>query len=323
MQNQKDILLLDCHDVRALLTHDESLKCVRHAYEAHSAQSGRAFSLVREFVGANAVFGIKSGDISGEKVLGLKVAGFWPGNNLQGKDAHQATIILIDPETGRPKGFFDGNYVTSMRTGAAGGIGIEMLARKDSTQLCVFGSGVQAQIQLDYALRVMPSLAIVAYVTVNSQPDDSFEKQFSVRCNITHAANADAAVSQADIVITATPSKQALFSVEAVKPGTHINAVGADTKGKRELPAGLLEKALLVVDDMVQARNVGESQWSPGCEMLEIGTLLRSQVPFERPASAISIFDMTGLALQDLTVAQSLYQTATAQARGQRLPWAW
>ncbi len=251
------------------------------------------------------------------------MAGFWPGNHLLGKDAHQATIVLIDPDTGRPKGFFDGNYVTAMRTGAAGGIGIQMLAREDSARLCVFGAGVQAQIQLDYALRARPSMRSVAYVTMTGQPNAAFESKFSARCSITHASDADEAVAQADIVITATPSKQPLFSAEAVKPGTHINAVGADTKGKRELPGWLLERALLVVDDMVQARNVGESQWSPGCEMTEIGALLLSQDTFVRNASDISVFDMTGIALQDLTVAQSLYQSATAQARGRRMPWPW
>jgi ornithine cyclodeaminase len=326
MPSQNDILLLDCHDVQALLTHEDSLSCVRHAFEAHSAQAGRAFPLVREFLGDNAVFGIKSGDIAAEKVLGLKVAGFWPGNRRHGKDAHQATILLVDPDTGRPKGLFDGNHVTSMRTGAAGGIGIQMLAREDSTRLCVFGAGVQAQIQLDYALRARPSVQSVAYVTFTGQPDAVFESKFSSRCSIAHVRDADEAVAQADIVITATPSKHALFSAEAVRPGTHINAVGADTKGKRELPAGLLEKALLVVDDMAQARQVGESQWSPGCEMTEMGALLLSQTPqnpFVRPASAISVFDMTGIALQDLAVAQSLYQSAIAQARGRRLPWPW
>jgi alanine dehydrogenase len=323
MQIQNDILLLDCHDVQALLTHDESLRCVRHAFEAHSAQTGRVFSLVREFLCTNTVFGIKSGDINSEKVLGLKVAGFWPGNRQLCKDAHQATIILIDPDTGRPKGFFDGNHVTSMRTGAAGGIGIQLLANKDSARLCMFGVGVQAQVQLDYALRARPSLRSVVYVTSNGRPNADFENQFSSRCSIAHAHNADEAVSLADIVITATPSKQPLFSTESVQPGTHINAVGADTRGKRELPAGLLEKALLVTDDMAQARQLGESQWSPSCEMTEIGTLLRSQTPFVRPASAISVFDMTGIALQDLAVAQSLYQSATTQTCGRRLPWPW
>ena len=322
-----DLLLLADSDVQALLSHTETLRCVRQAFAAHSARSGRVFPLVRERVGKTeedrAVFGIKSGDIADAKVLGLKIAGFWPGNRALGKDAHQATIVLIDPDTGRPRALFDGNHVTSMRTGAAGGIGIQLLAREDSTRLCVFGAGVQARIQLDYALRVRPALRQVVYVTASGQPDPAFENAFAPRCSVAHAPDADAAVAQADVVITATPSRQALFSLAAVRPGTHINAVGADTQGKRELPAGLLEQALLVVDDPAQARSLGESQWAPHCAMAEIGALLLGPTPWARPAAAISVFDMTGIALQDLTVAESLYQSASTQARGQRLAWPW
>lgn len=328
MPNLDNILLLDGHDVQTLLTHEATLECVRHAFKAHSDKTGRAFPLVREHLANNAVFGLKSGDIASEKVLGLKVAGFWPGNALRGKDAHQATILLIDPDTGRPRCLLDGNHVTAMRTGAAGGIGIETLAREDSAHVCVFGTGVQAQIQLDYALRARPSLVSVSYVTATGQPNAHFESRFSARCSIAHQPDPNQAVSQADIIITATPSQQALFSLQAVRAGTHINAAGADTRGKRELPAGLLEQATLVVDDMAQARNVGESQWSPDCEMTEIGTLIGSpdSRPLSRRADAISVFDMTGIALQDLTVALSLYQTAlgaTPPTRGRQVSWPW
>nr|WP_315429227.1 ornithine cyclodeaminase family protein [uncultured Albidiferax sp.] len=321
-----DLLLLDNADVQALLTHDNTLRCVRRAFEAHSARSGRTFPLVRESLGGQTVFGIKSGDIAADQALGLKVAGFWPANRALGKDAHQATILLMDPATGRPLGLFDGNHVTAMRTGAAGGIGIQQLARPDSRRLCLFGSGVQARIQLDYALRVCPSLTQVDYVTAQGQPNPALEALFRPRCDITHAPNADTAVARADIVVTATPSRQPLFSRAAVRPGTHINAVGADTKGKRELPEGLLEQALLVIDDTAQARQLGEAQWAPADYPLrEIGTLLpdTSDTDWQRPADAITVFDMTGIALQDLTVAQSLYALAGAHGRGRRMAWPW
>ena len=179
---------------------------------------------------------------------------------------------------------------------------------------------MQARIQLDYALRVCPSLTQVDYVTAQGQPDLVLEALFRPRCDIAHVPHADTAVARADIVVTATPSRQPLFSRAAVRPGTHINAVGADTKGKRELPEGLLEQALLVVDDIAQARQLGESQWAPDCPLREIGTLL-PDIGWQRPAEAITVFDMTGIALQDLTVAQSLYTLAGEQSRGRRLAW--
>jgi alanine dehydrogenase len=320
------LLLLNAQDILALLTQSQALADVRRAYISHSTKAGKIFPLVREPLPSNAVFGIKSGSIMEEKLLGFKAAGSWPANTAKGKDSHQGTIMLFDPETGRPLVLMDGNHITSMRTGAAGGIGIQMLAREGSTRVCVFGSGVQAQIQLDYALHVQPSIRDVMYLTANGQTDVAFESKFKARCNLRHATHADEAVSQADIVITATPSRQALFSLEAVKPGTHINAVGADTKGKRELPLGLIEKAFVVVDDVAQARGVGECQWASERDVIEIGSLLQGNAtqPFQRPPDAITVFDLTGIALQDLTVAQSLYQTAMSRSfpqQGQRIQW--
>ncbi|MDB5848607.1 MAG: Ornithine cyclodeaminase [Rhodoferax sp.] len=316
------LLLLDGTDVRALLSHDAALHGVRQAFMAHSSGAGRSFGLVREAIAAGAVFGIKSGEIAGNALLGLKAAGFWPANPGRGLDAHQASILLVDPATGRPRCLMDGNHVTAMRTGAAGGIGIAVLARADSQRLCVFGAGVQARIQIDYALRACPAVRELVYVTADGQANQAFEEQFAARCRVALSTDADTAVASADIVITATPSRLPLFSLDAVRPGTHINAVGADTRGKRELPAGLLERStLVVVDDRLQAQTVGEGQWVTGCATAEIGELLGQTPAWVRPPAAITVFDLTGLALQDLVVAAALVEAAEARGLGQRLAW--
>ncbi len=323
MSNNSDLLILGRDDVAHLLVHDGVLQCVERAFVLHSTEAGRGFPLVREFLAGGAVFGIKSGGISGDKVLGLKAAGFWPNNTTLGKEAHQATILLVDPETGRALAVIDGNQVTTMRTGAAGAVGLQLLSRSDSKCLCLFGTGVQAAIQLDFALRVRPSIGTVNYLTANKKPDLGFEARFRERCNISHSADSQRSVADADIVVTATTGKTPLFLSDAVSPGTHINAVGADTKGKRELPEGLLAKAIVFVDDLTQARQIGETQWRPETEVTEIGTLLLKSSRFTRHADDITVFDMTGLALQDLVVADFLYQSAVAQRSGQRFPWPW
>lgn len=318
-----ELLLLDGNTVRALLSRDEALAAVRQAFEHHSAGAGRVFSLVREALGEGAVFGVKSGDIAAQGILGLKAAGFWPANHALGKEAHQATILLLDPATGRPLSLLDGNHITTLRTGAAGGIGIQVLARADCRRVCVFGSGVQAQIQLEFALKVRPSIDAVAYITADGVRAAAFEARFGASVRVRHEVDADLAVSKSDIVITATPSRAALFSDAAVQPGTHINAVGADTRGKRELPAGLLARSRLVVDDTTQARQFGEAQWAPESPMTDIGAILLGQHPFERRPTDITIFDMTGLALQDLVVARLLLDKARGDGSGRRLPWFW
>lgn len=316
------MLLLDGPTVQRLLQPDAVLAAVREAFLLHSAGQGRVFPVVREALATGGVFGIKSGDVAAQALLGFKAAGFWPSNRALGGEPHQATIMLFDPVSGRPVCLLDGNAITTARTGAAGGIGLQRLARADSSSLCIFGTGVQAQVQLDFALRLLPALRQVRYVTHSGQRATDFEQRFAGRCDIAHAPDANAAVSASDIVVTATPGAGPLFDAPAVRPGTHLNCVGADTQGKRELPDGLLPRVRLVVDDRIQARRIGEAQWAPAVPCEEIGDLLGGQGS-ARAADAITVFDMTGLALQDLTVARSIHERALAGGLGTAIDWPW
>lgn len=321
---QASLLLLDKDVVEQLLTPAEVTQAVRDAFLLHGRHEGRVFQVVREKLSTGGVFGIKSGDVASEKLLGFKAAGFWPSNRQRGGEPHQATILLFDPETGRPLCVIDGNAITTVRTGAAGGLGLEALARKDSRCLTVFGTGVQARSQLRFALSTLPHLTLVHYVSVNRNADPDFEAAFAGQCDILCARDADKAVSESDVVITATPGVGPLFDANAVRAGTHLNCVGADTAGKRELPPGVLERArLVVVDDREQAAQLGEMQWATETPSVELGALLLEQVQFVRTHSDITVFDMTGLALQDLTVARLIYARASQQSLGSRIAWPW
>jgi ornithine cyclodeaminase/alanine dehydrogenase-like protein (mu-crystallin family) len=249
MRADATLLLLDKDAVEQLLTPAEVTQAVRDAFVLHGRREGRVFPVVREKLATGGVFGIKSGDVPSQGLLGFKAAGFWPCNREAGGEPHQATILLFDPATGRPHCVIDGNAITTVRTGAAGGLGLSLLAREDSTRLTVFGTGVQARSQLRFALRTLPRLSSVHYVSVDRSSDPAFESLFADQCDIRCARDADRAVSESDVVITATPGAGPLFDNRAVRPGTHLNCVGADTAGKRELPAGLLQRARLVVDD--------------------------------------------------------------------------
>ncbi|ONH51582.1 ornithine cyclodeaminase [Pseudomonas cedrina] len=323
MQKHSVLKLLDRDHVDNLIRPDRILEAVKEAFILHSKDEGQVFPVVRQALSTGGIFGIKSGGISGEGVLGFKAAGFWPANRNQDGEPHQATIMLIDPVTGRPLCVIDGNTVTTLRTGAAGAVGLELLARPDSHRVCVFGTGVQASIQLDYALKVLPSLREVIYLTANGSTDAHFESRFCDRYRITHSTHADGAVKISDVVITATPGGGSLFDAASVRPGTHLNCVGADTKGKRELPAGLLNVARVVVDDYSQATQIGECQWHEGIVVTEIGDLLTGKATVSRRTDEITVFDMTGLALQDLTVARLLYQQAKLQSVGHDISWPW
>ena len=323
MPSDATLLLVDKLAVDAVLVADDVLLAVLEAFVLHSQREGRVFPVIREPLATGGIFGIKAGDVQSQSLLGFKAAGFWPSNRRQGGEPHQATILLFDPATGRPYCVIDGNAITTVRTGAAGALGLQTLARADSQRLVIFGTGVQARSQLGFALRVLPGLKQVRYVPSDRQPHADSEALFSSQCDIQHAHDANDAVLEADIVITATPGGGALFDANAVRPGTHLNCVGADTKGKRELPEGLLAKARVVVDDLHQAAQLGELQWSPSTPAQELGDYLSGTVAADRNPSEITIFDMTGLALQDLTVARLIFQKASTVGVGTRVAWPW
>lgn len=160
-------------------------------------------------------------------------------------------------------------------------------------------------------------------MNADRQRDDSFERHFAGRLPVTCATDADGAVARSDVVITATPGGGPLFRADAVQPGTHVNCVGADTKGKRELPEGLLARVRLVVDDLVQSRQIGESQWAPETPCVQIGDLLSGKAALERAPGDITVFDLTGLALQDLTVARQVDEKARESGHGIAVHWPW
>ncbi|OLL31026.1 ornithine cyclodeaminase [Burkholderia sp. SRS-W-2-2016] len=323
MPTDAKLLLLDRDVVEPALQAGQVMAAVREAFILHSQRAGRIFPVVREKLHTGAVFGIKSGDVASRNLLGFKAAGFWPANRGAGGEPHQATIALFDPATGRPLCIMDGNAITTARTGAAGGLGLQQLARPDSSRICVFGTGVQARVQLQYALKLLPQRCTVQYVNVTGETDPAFEAAFHDRCAIGVAKDRNAAVANSDVVITATPGGGALFDADAVQPGTHLTCVGADTDGKRELPDGVLQRARIFVDDEVQARGIGECQWAASLACAEIGDLLAGTISFERAATDITVFDMTGLALQDLTVAEFLYRHAQTERLGTSIAWPW
>jgi len=323
MRSDAKLLLLDKDAVERLLVPEDVLGAVREAFELHSQRQGRVFSVVREALGTGGIFGIKSGDVEGQGLLGFKAAGFWPANRTRGAEPHQATVMLFDPATGRPLCVIDGNAITTARTAAAGALGLSRLARRDSEVVTVFGTGVQARAQLQAALRALPSLKKIRYVSVDRTPRPDFETAFHGCGELRCASDANAAVAASDVVITATPGAGPLFDASALQPGTHLNCVGADTGGKRELPPGVLDRARVVADDLTQARQLGELQWSPQTPAIELGDLLTGRAELQREPADITLFDLTGLALQDLTVAGLIQRRAMDRGIGTSVPWPW
>ena len=322
-----EILFLSRPEIEALLSLKEVIPVIESGFAQDAESEVLTFPVVREpLEDTGGIFGIKSGYLPKKKLLGYKAGGYWKDNPEKGLPGHQSLIILYHPETGIAKAVMDGNFITVIRTGAAGAIAAKYLARKDSKRLGVVGTGVQGRIQT-LALREVVSLEAVVFFDESRKAREEFQRQMEPQfSSVKVARDVEEAVAGSDIVITATPSFHFVVRAEWVKPGTHINAIGADTRGKQELEPNLLPKVKIVVDNRVQSRTIGECQHAIRLGLIgdpnihaELGEIVLGKKNGRTSPEEITLFDATGVAFQDLIAAGLAYDLALSTNVGQRL----
>ncbi len=255
---------------------------------------------------------VKSAVRKGEKYV-IKVASYFPGNQKKGLANFQGLVMLFDGTTGVPSIIlFDNGLLTHHRTGAAGAVAAKHLSREESSVALVIGTGTQGKLQLDYLTRVRT----ISKVLVRGE-DAENSNRYIGQAGKKHpgiqfepVSDLSQACGQADIIITATPSRAPILEADWVKPGTHINAIGSDNPGKQELPPQLLAKAVYVTDSTPQCASNGELQHAIAANVMaeddvhaEIGAILSGASPGRTDPGSITIFDSTGLGAQDLAIA--------------------
>jgi ornithine cyclodeaminase/alanine dehydrogenase len=308
--------------VEPLIGLKEAIPVVEQAFADLAARRAALFPVIRERIDPyGGFFGVKAGYLEAQGYLGYKGGGFWKDNRSHGIDGHQSVIVLYDPATGAPLSVIDGNYLTVLRTGAAGAIAAKYLARTDSRTVAIIGCGVQGRIQLDALRHVLP-LEGVRYC---SRSADS-SRRFAAHCRQTDieaiaCEDAQDAVRGADVIVTSTPSFSPIVKDAWVAAGMHINAIGADTEGKHEVDQAVLARATVVVDSWAQAARLGECQHTVRDGLLqsaaaELGEIVGGQQPGRTRDDEITIFDATGLAIQDLAVAAYVYEAARTRDIG-------
>jgi ornithine cyclodeaminase/alanine dehydrogenase-like protein (mu-crystallin family) len=309
--------------VPQLVSPADAIQCVEHTFAAFDRGEARPYPVVRESLGhRNAVFGVKSGFDRSAGVLGLKAGGYWPGNAAAGLTNHQSTVLLYDPDTGKPAALVGGNYLTGVRTGAAAAIATRLLARADARVLGIVGAGVQAAHQVRATLAVRPLAGVVAWDPSAANLAELGRTVRALGVEFSAAGSAEEAVRSADILITVTPSTRAIVMRDWVRPGTHINAMGADTIGKQELDAELVAACRVVVDDVEQAITIGECQHAfargllPRDAMATLGGIVTGRCRGRCDDDEITLFDGTGIALQDLAPAAVAVQRARERGLG-------
>jgi ornithine cyclodeaminase/alanine dehydrogenase-like protein (mu-crystallin family) len=242
-----------------------------------------------------------------------------------------ARIILNSPEDGRPIAILDGTYITAMRTGAAGAVGIKYLSRKDSETATIIGLGVQGRSQLLGLLQVR-DIKRVKVFDILPEACKAFAREMSKETGISiePMSTIDEAVKGTDIIITCTPSTKPIIKGDMIREGMHISAIGADTKAKRELETDVLikvrDRGKIVVDCMDQAMIVGdfavplqEGFIKKEDIYAEMGEIVAGKKMGRTDKNEITLFKATGLAIEDISTAYKVYQMAKEKKVGREI----
>ncbi len=293
---------------------------IEAVYAAMASGEAANFPVVRERLGyADAIFGFKSGMDRTGPALGVKAGGLWPGNRARGLANHQSTVLLFDCDSGAPMALVRGTFLTALRTAAASAISIRHLARPDARVLGILGAGGQAEFQMRAALaeRAFSRLVIAARDPARGEALAAALADTDLPISI---QSAEDMARMSDVIITVTPSFSAVIEDGWVRPGTHLACMGADTKGKQEVDAHLVARARLFVDEPAQAITLGECQHAHAAGLIDtaaltpIGAVINGTQHGRLSADDITLFDSTGVGLQDVAAAR--LAVALAQAAG-------
>ncbi|NAT76989.1 ornithine cyclodeaminase family protein [Dickeya dadantii] len=251
-------------------------------------------------------FTVKSG--ATPELAGLKVGSYWPGNLADGLPCHNSIIFLFDQSRGVIDSAVEAGTLNAYRTAAADAVATDVLARADASVLAVFGTGHQARYEAEAVARIRPIKEILVVGRSDAATQNMVD---ALRANAlpARACQAEAACRAADIIITATTARAPLFDAAWVRPGTHVSSMGSDAAGKQELPVELLAAGKLFCDLPAQSRRIGEFQHAGDDKaVFAIGDVLSGNITGREAASDITVFDSSGLAIQDLYVAKAVIE---------------
>lgn len=328
------IRILNADEVARLVTIPMAIEAVEGAYVQKHEGTGSVWPLLyHDFREGVRDMDLKSGNLDGDGIWGLKAISCYYDNPEQGLPVYHGTSLVFDYATGAPKAVLNAMPITRFRTGAAGAVGARWLARKDSRVLVVCGDGGLCPFLIAANLVALPQLERVIVTnplhgrTTNERlaaiGDDlaALLAGSGTQAPAIETDELEPAVRQADVIMTATPSYEPYLRAEWVRPGTHLSCVGADKSGKQEVEPELLASARVVVDDVRQATTVGECEipYAQGLlpdQLDEIGAVIAGATAGRTSADQITVFDSTGLSLQDLATIARIVARAEAEGVG-------
>lgn len=258
---------------------------------------------------------IKYGYIKEDDFYCIKIAsGFYDNPNL-GIPSSQGMMLLFNQKTGQPVAvLLDEGYLTDIRTAAAGALAARYFAPQNIKAIGIIGTGIQARLQLQYLQKNNPCKTVWVWGRTKANAE-KFKTELKSDFDIHIAETPSEVAKNCNLIVTTTPSKTPLLFAEDIQPGTHITAMGSDTHDKQELDNGVLKKADLVISDSIpQSKSRGEifQATQAGAilseKTVELGKALQDNSLQRLDQNQISIVDLTGVAVQDIMIAQAVYR---------------
>jgi ornithine cyclodeaminase len=323
------LLVLAHEDVKRLLPMEECIELMAEAL-ADLARGGswQPLRFVVRPPEEQSLMGLMPAHRSSpEPAYGLKTVCIFPGNPARGLDAHQGGVMLFDGETGELRALIDASAVTSIRTAAVSAVATRALARPDSKVLAILGSGVQARVHLEAMAKVL-SFEQARIWSRTAEHAHAFAAEAEAPFPVEAAGSAEAAVRDADVIVTVTSAREPIVERGWLAPGTHINAVGSSIPTARELDSATIAAAALFVDRRESTVNesgeylraVEEEGIGPDHIRAELGEVLVGSNDGRRSDEELTVFVSLGLAVEDLAAAEYLHRRARSEGVGAVVP---
>ena len=312
--------------LRAAITPQRAVAAVREAFKADGEGRTHVPAVINlDIPAARGEFHVKTAYIEGVAHIAVKIASGFYDNPAKGLPSGSGLMAVFDAATGMPAALLlDNGYLTDVRTGAAGAVAADHLARQSIATVGVIGSGLQARYQVR-CLRVVRSFSrVVAWSPTRDRLEAYCAEMRNEGYDVIAAADAEAVCAAADVLITTTPARQAVVRAEWLHDGMHVTAVGSDSPGKRELEPACLDRAdLLVVDRYGQCAAFGELKGALDAALItrhdvhgELGEIVAGQRPGRTSDAQITIADLTGVGFQDTAIASAALAALAALTAG-------
>ena len=313
------IRILTAADVRTALPMSKAIDAMRHAYSQLSAD--KIIMPSRQHISTDkGVTLIMPAYLPEGSEFGIKVVSVYDENPDHDIPRINATVIVLDPSTGKTKAIMDGASLTAIRTGAGGGVAADLLARQNASTVGLFGAGVQARVQLQavMAVRNITRVDLISRTQTSAEHLASEISDWTDAPDVNIVSTPQHVVEDADIVLCATTSGTPLFDGYDLQQGTHITAVGTFVPEKREVDTTTIRRAdLIVVDSREDCLEEAGDLIIPNAEIdAEIGEIINGNKHGRQSGEEITFFKSVGVAVQDAVAASTVFKVAEDKGLG-------